>query len=204
MNFDQHEKDMRTLRKEGRIKSIAIALQSLALLVALGVILSLLGTERTILVPPDINKTFWVAKDKTSREYLEQMGAFVAWLQLDVTPSSIDWKRDVLLGYVPPEDYAAAKTQMDLEAERLRRNNAATFFQVQQLVANEQDQSVRLIGRMRSQINGMDVAEPDVRSFKTQFKYAGGRVQISLFKEVRNAQPGQTPVGAAGTNAGAR
>ena len=33
------------------------------------------------------------------------MGSFIAWLVLDVTPVSIDWKKDILLGYVEPEQH---------------------------------------------------------------------------------------------------
>jgi conjugal transfer pilus assembly protein TraE len=88
-------------------------------------------------VPPSINKTFWVTRDKASSEYLEQMGSFIAWLVLDVTPASIDWKKDILLGYVEPDQYGPLKTRQEVEAERLKRINAATVFAPQQLVPSE-------------------------------------------------------------------
>jgi type IV conjugative transfer system protein TraE len=106
-------------------------------ILALVVILNLLGTVRTVVVPPSINKTFWVTRDKASSEYLEQMGSFIAWLVLDVTPASIDWKKDILLGYVEPEQYGPLKTRQEVEAERLKRINAATVFAPQQLVPSE-------------------------------------------------------------------
>jgi hypothetical protein len=46
------------------------------------------------------------------------MGSFIAWLVLDVTPASIDWKKDILLGYVEPEQYGPLKTRQEVEAER--------------------------------------------------------------------------------------
>jgi type IV conjugative transfer system protein TraE len=113
---------------------------------ALVVILNLLGTVRTVVVPPSINKSFWVSRDKASGEYLEQMGAFIAWLVLDVTPASIDWKKDILLGYVEPDQHGELKTRQELEAARLKRINASTFFMPQQLVPSEDTQTVVVRG----------------------------------------------------------
>jgi conjugal transfer pilus assembly protein TraE len=197
MDFDRHQNDLRTQRKSNRTLGSIVVLLSLCLLLALGVIISILGSERTILVPPSIDKTFWVTRDKASGEYLEQMAGYVTWLMLDVSPSTVDWKREQLLKFVPPAQYQSMKTKMDLEADRLRRNNASTFFLIQQFTADEKDQSVLITGRLRRQINGSDVGEPETRSYLAQFAYTGGRVHIQTFKEVTNAQPGQVRVGAA-------
>jgi conjugal transfer pilus assembly protein TraE len=204
MNFDRHQEDMRTLRRDNRIKSLAILAQAGGLALSLFAILSIVGTERIVFVPPNITKSFWVTKDKVSKDYLEEMGAFVAWLQLDVSPKTVNWKRDVLLKWVSPEDYDGVKKHMDIEADRLVRNNAATFFEPQQLTADEKDQSVLITGRLRRQINGVDVGEPEIRTYISKFKYAGGRVHVNVFKEIVNAQPGQVQVGAASVDAAAR
>jgi len=201
MNFDRHQEDMRTLRKDNRIKSLAILALAGGLTLSLCVILTIVGTERIVFVPPSISKSFWVTKDQASKEYLEEMGAFVAWLQLDVSPKTIAWKRDVLLKWVSPGDYDSVKKHMDIESDRLVRNNASTFFEPQQLTADEKDQSVLITGRLRRQINGVDVGEPETRSYITKFKYAGGRVHVNVFKEIVHAQPGQVQVGAAAADA---
>ena len=49
----------------------------------------------------------------------------------------------MLLGYVEPDQHGELKTRQELEAERLKRINASTFFMPQQLVPSEEDQSVR-------------------------------------------------------------
>ena len=123
---------------------------------------------------------------------------------LDVSPSTVDWKRNVLLNWVLPDQHAAMKTKMDLEADRLRSNNASTSFLIQQLTADEKEQSVVITGRLRRQINGADIGEPETRAYLAQFRYTGGRVHIQTFKEIRNAQNGQVRVGAADSGAVAR
>lgn len=191
MDFAQHQNDLRAQRRSNRIVGAIVGVQSLTIVLCLVVIVSIVGSERTILVPPNINKTFWVTKEKASREYLEEMGSYIAWLVLDVTPSTIDWKKNLLLNWVSPDEHAAMKTKMDLEADRLRGNNATTSFLIQQLTADDTKQSVVITGRLRRQINGVDVSEPETRSYLAQFQYAGGRIHVQSFKEIAHAQPGQ-------------
>jgi conjugal transfer pilus assembly protein TraE len=201
MDFAQHQNDLRAQRRANRVLSAIVGALSLSVLLCLVVIVSIVGSDRTVIVPPNIDRTFWVTKEKASREYLEEMASYVAWLVLDVTPTTVDWKKNVLLNWVAPEQHAAMKTKMDIEAERLRSNNATTFFLVQQLAADEAKQSVVVTGRLRRQINGADVTDPETRSYLAQFQYVGGRVHIQSFKEIPYAQAGQqVRVGAADPN----
>jgi conjugal transfer pilus assembly protein TraE len=204
MDFERHQQDLRAQRKSNRMLGAIVALLSACQLLSLAVIVSIVGSERTVIVPPSIDKTFWVTRTQASREYLEQMAGYVAWLMLDVSPSTIDWKRNVLLNWVPPAEHAAMKTRMDLEAERLRSNNASTSFLIQQFTADEKEQTVLVTGRLRRQINGTDVGEPETRSYLARFQYAGGRMHIQTFKEVAHAQAGQVRLSAADAGAVAR
>lgn len=203
MNNDKHGNDIKEMRK--RIRGLGMTVAGLVFghLIALVIILSLLGTERTIVVPPSIDKTFWVTKDRVSKEYLEQMGAFVAWLILDVAPASIDWKKDILLNYVTPDQHGAMKTRQELEAERLKKMNASTFFLPQQLVPNEEAQSVTVVGRLRTQVNGQDTYA-DTKVYLVEFKHTGGRVHLKTFKEIPNGQQVTAQAAASVGDAGAR
>ena len=107
----------------------------------------------------------------------------IAWLILDVTPASIDWKKDVLLGYVEPEQYGPLKTRQEVEAERLKRINAATVFAPQQLVPSEAAQSVVIRGRLRTLVNGFETAN-ELKAYLIEFSYAGARMHLKAFKEV--------------------
>lgn len=183
MDFAKLSSDMKEMRKRNQSLSLALGGLILALLICLVIVLNLIGAERTVIVPPSIEKSFWVTKDRVSKTYLEQMGSFVAWLILDVTPASIDWKRDILLNYVAPDQYGAIKSRQELEAERLKRINASTFFLPQQLVANEDDQTLVIRGRLRTQVNGQDTAT-ETKAYLVEFQYTGGRIHLKTFKEI--------------------
>lgn len=183
MHYERLTQDLKQVRQANRGLSLWLGLLVAGHLLSLVVILGLIGRERIIVVPPSLEKSFWVSGNTVSREYLEQMGAFVAWLVLDVSPSSIRWKTETLLEYVEPDQYASLKTQQELEASRLRRLNASTSFLPQQLVANEQEQEVVIRGRLRTQVNAMETSNV-AKAYRVQFHYDGGRIQLRTFQEV--------------------
>jgi conjugal transfer pilus assembly protein TraE len=188
MDFERLNGDVKEMRRRNRGLGLAVGLLSAGQIVALLVILNLLGTVRTVVVPPSINKSFWVVRDKASSEYLEQMASFIAWLVLDVTPASIDWKKDMLLGYVEPDQYGALKTRQEVEAERLKRISASTVFAPQQIVPSEDAQSVVVRGRLRTLVNGFETAN-EPKAFLVEFSYSGARTHLKTFKEIPHANP---------------
>jgi len=183
MDFDRLSGDIKDMRRRNRGLGLAVGALAAGMLLALAIIINLLGTVRTVVVPPSLSKSFWVTNDRASSEYLEQMGSFVAWLILDVTPSTIDWKKDILLGYVDPAQYGPLKTRQEVEAERLKRINAATAFAPQQLVASEDTQSLVVRGRLRTLVNGYETAN-DLKAYRIEFGHAGARMHVIGFKEV--------------------
>ena len=183
MDFAKLNSDLKDMRQRNRALALAAGALIASLVVALVIIVKLIGMERTIIVPPSVEKTFWVTKDRVSREYLEQMASFIAWLVLDVTPDTIDWKKDILLNYVSPEQHGLMKARQEVEAERLKRINASTSFLPQQLVANDHDQTVAVRGRLRTQVNGQETTT-DTKAYLAEFQYAGGRMHLKAFKEI--------------------
>jgi conjugal transfer pilus assembly protein TraE len=56
----------------------------------------------------------------------------------------------------------------------------------QQLVPDEDTQSVMVRGRLRTLVNGLETSE-DLKAYQVEFSYRGGRVHLKTFKEVPNA-----------------
>ena len=182
MNPNQANKDLKVLLCTARQQRLAILGLVVCVGLALLIMFNMVGRERIVLTPPAIEKSFWVAKDKVSASYLEQMGGFVAYLTLDVSPSSIEWKKAMLLQYVAPDVYGALQTRQDLEADRLKRLNATTQFSVAQLIPDEDTLSVHLKGRLATFINGIRTSDVD-KEYVAGFDYAGSRIQLKLFEE---------------------
>ena len=186
MDNNLHQRDLRELRQSNRRKDLINGATVLALLLSLYVNVRTLGMERTVVVPPNIEKTFWVTAETGDKAYLNQMAAFVAWLILDVDPSTVDWKKDVLLDFMAPEDHGAMKTKLELAAHKLKAMNASTSFLPQQLVVDDKRLSVTLHGRLRRQVNGEETGK-ETKSYLAQFGFSGGRVHLQAFKEIQDA-----------------
>ena len=201
MNPNTLMQDLKLMRSTVRLQGAALALMGACLLSALVLMFNMVGRDRVIVTPPSIDKTFWVSKDRVSSSYLEQMGSFIAYLTLDVSPQSIDWKKTMLLQYVSPDVYGVLQTRLDLEADRLRRLNATTQFSVAQLVPNEEAMNVTLKGRLATFINGTRTSDID-KEYVAEFEFKGNRVQIRNFKEIGNGESA-TKVSAATASVGA-
>ena len=201
MNPNTLMQDLKLMRSTVRLQGAALALMGTCLLSSLVLMFNMVGRDRVIVTPPSIDKTFWVSKDRVSSSYLEQMGSFIAYLTLDVSPQSIDWKKTMLLQYVSPDVYGALQTRQDLEADRLRRLNATTQFSVAQLLPNEEAMNVTLKGRLATFINGARTSDID-KEYVAEFEFKGNRVQIRNFKEIGNGESA-TKVSAANAGVGA-
>lgn len=183
MDFERLNADRKELSRRNRGLGLAVGFLAIGQILSLIVLLNVLGSVRTVVVPPTLNKSFWVTDQKASGAYLEQMGSFIAWLVLDVTPGTIDWKKDILLTYVEPDQHGLLKARQEVEAERLKRINAATAFAPEQLVPSEEGQNVVIRGRLRTLINGFETAN-EPKAYLVEFGFAGARMHLKTFKEV--------------------
>lgn len=183
MNPNQAQRDLKVLTATVWQQRLAILGLVLCLGLALVIMFNMVGRERIVLTPPAIERSFWVAKDKVSASYLEQMGSFIAYLTLDVSPSSVEWKKTMLLQYVAPDVYGALQTRQDLEADRLKRLNATTQFSVAQLMPNEDTLTVQLKGRLATFINGTRTSDVE-KEYVVAFDYTGNRIQLKRFEEL--------------------
>ncbi|APA68809.1 type IV conjugative transfer system protein TraE [Janthinobacterium sp. 1_2014MBL_MicDiv] len=198
MKLETFQDDLGALRRRVFDQRLAIGILSVCLVLALTIIFRIAGPQRTTVVPPNITKTFWIEDDKASNEYLVQMASYVAYLILDVTPKSIDWKKDTLLGWCLPENAGSIKTRQDLEAARLKRLNASTYFQMQQLVPDEETQSVTMTGYLKTQVNGANTSD-NLKTYRADFIFRSGRVHLKDFKELKDGKSDTaTSVAAAG------
>lgn len=78
------------LEKENRLFYVVV-LGLLVVNLILGFLLYRASVDKTVIVlPPNVEKEFWVAGDKLSRAYLEQVGIFLADRILSVSPENVD------------------------------------------------------------------------------------------------------------------
>lgn len=162
----------------------------------------LAGSERIVIVPPAIHKTFWVETDRVSPEYLEQMGYFIMQLTLNVTPQSVDHQAKVLLHYAAPSTSGEMRTALSAAAERLKRDGAATVFSPQDLSVDERTLRVGVRGQLTTYISERRVAQV-AKGYAIEFQYTAGRIFLKAFRETNPNDPLETQPRPAAVAAGA-
>jgi len=110
---------------------LVVACGSLLLNILLGIgVISMVGREKIVLVPPKIAETFWVSNNKVSAEYLSEMSSFIATIRFNIVPNFSESQRDTLLRYVSPEYYESLKIELINEAEHMVKEHISTAFYV--------------------------------------------------------------------------
>lgn len=128
--------------------------------------------ERTILVPPHINKTLWVEGGTISKEYLEEMGMYISKLLLDLTPTSFTYNHDTLLKYATPEAYGALKKQFIDDGEEYTKLQLSTHFKPSEVLADQKKLHVQVKGTLTSYVAGKEI-ESSLETVSLQFSLRG-------------------------------
>jgi conjugal transfer pilus assembly protein TraE len=142
----------------------------------------LIGTEKTVLVPPEIKRSFWVSDNAVSKEYLEEMAYWYAGLALNITPIASDYQKTLFLTYAAPSEYGRLQAEMGARAAFLRKNNTATQFAVRSITADEKNRRVALSGYLSTWTSDKKAGERSA-VFMIGFKQMNGKLYVSDFKE---------------------
>jgi conjugal transfer pilus assembly protein TraE len=188
MRLDWLRADQASARRASLLLAILLAVSMLATLLLAAHTLRQAGRERVVVVPPAIHKTFWVEAERASPEYLEQMGYFLAQLTLNVTPQSVEHQSRLLLQYAAPASWGNLRTAMAANAERIKRDGAATVFSPQDLQVDERTQRVGLRGLLTTFISDRRVSEVS-KGYAIELQYAGGRILLKTFRETNPNDP---------------
>ncbi len=200
MKFSKFTAERDNQRTEILFMRIAVGGLVLALLANAAASFSVAGSERTILVPPEIHQSFWVSGQKVSPEYLQEMAYWYAGLALNVTPNVADYQKNLFLKYAAPSEFGRLQAEFGARTEFMRKNNAATQFSTQSVMLDETNMKVALSGVLLTWVGDKKASEKQT-TYVVGFRYLNGRLHVSEFKETSD----QDPFGASnGTGNGTR
>lgn len=158
-------------------------------------------TEKIVIVPPTIERPFWVRGSELSPEYLEEMSRYLSTLVLNVTPKSIDANIDIFLRYVAPEAHGDLRTRMAVQAERLKRDDVTTAFYPVGYQTRASTRQVVITGDFVTMVGNKQVSSVR-RSWRFDYAFTGGRLWVSEFREVDSEHPFEEAASAAGAAVG--
>lgn len=134
--------------------------------------------ERVVVVPPVLEKEFWVDAQSISATYLEQMGLFLSQLLLNKSSQSAAAQRSTLLRHTDPLFVGVLKQRLIEEEEILSKQNAAYVFYPVDMKVNLSDMSLILQGDRLLFVAGKQVSS--IREeYKLYFSYTGARLLLT-------------------------
>jgi len=194
MLFKKYLSERDNANQEIRFMRLLVAGLTVVVLIEAGAMLRLAGAEKTVLVPPEINRSFWVSGNAVSKEYLEEMAYWYAGLALNITPAVSDYQNNLFLKYATPSEYGRLQAEMGARAEFLKKNNTATQFSVRNVTTNEKDLKVALSGTLVTWTSDKKAGERNA-TYLVGFKFMNGRLYVSDFKETSDQNPFGNPAG---------
>lgn len=164
----------------------------LVALVCAGAMVKLIGSERVVVTPPEIKRSFWVSGDSVSEEYLLEMAYWYAGLALNITPGASTYHKDLFLKYAAPSEYGRLEAEMGARAEWLKKNNASTQFAVRTYTPDKDNLRVAMTGTLYTWTSDKKAGERNT-TYMVGFQYLNGRLYVSDFKETSDQNPFGTP-----------
>ena len=135
-------------------------------------------SERVIVVPPVIEKEFWIEGANVSPAYLEQMGCFIGDLLLTRSPLSADLQLSVLMHHTAPSFASILSSKLVEELNKLKKDNASYVFFRTKVVVDPYKQSILLEGIRQLLMGGKVISEAQ-ESYRLRFTNFGGRLLLS-------------------------
>ncbi len=114
-------------------------------------------SQKIILVPPHITKSFWIKGDEVSKEYLEEIGVYMAKLLLDLSPANLNHNHQVLLRYATPEAYGQLEKQFLEEKSQYESLQLTTHFKPSSVMAKPDTLEVEVKGTLTSYVAAKEV-----------------------------------------------
>ncbi|MCP5152439.1 MAG: type IV conjugative transfer system protein TraE [Chromatiales bacterium] len=139
--------------------------------------------EKTILVPPVLERAVWVHGDTLSPEYLEQMALYFAGLALTYHPDNVAHQVRLFLRHADPRAHGALSARLEADVARVRESHLASVFYPQSVRTRGHD--AVLTGELRLLV-GQQSVESRRASFRLGFAYRDGRLHIAHFEEIEN------------------
>ena len=139
---------------------------------------------QTTLTPPEIRRSMTVSNIAFSKEYLEEMAPYTAYLLLNVTPKTVDYQNSQLLKIVAPDYKDALEKELSLNALWVKKNNVSTTFSATEATADTSDNTVSIRGVFEVKRNNTVVEQKD-RELLISFKNNYGTLQLLSIKEVQ-------------------
>lgn len=154
----------------------------LSLLIALFMLM--MKQDRVVVVPPFVEKEFWVDAKNVSPTYLEQYGLFLSQLILEKSPQSAAKQREMVLRHTDPSFAGSLRKRLVEEEEILKKQNTSYVFYPVDVRVDIKKMEVLLVGDRVVYVSHNPVAT-EREEYMMGFSFSGSRLLLTSLVKAR-------------------
>lgn len=136
--------------------------------------------NKTIVIPTNLTKEISVSDYSVSRSYIEEMSNFFLSFLLDLTPSNINYKSDIILRHISADFYQEMKGYFTKEIAKYKEYALLTTFNLSELEIDEKALKVRAKGQLITYFGKTGFKQEPV-IYQIKYIYKGSKLLISKF-----------------------
>jgi len=142
------------LDKENRVLKLGFLVLLIVFTVQSYLVIKLYDKKTIVVLPPRIEKEFWIAGDTLSKSYLEQVAYFIADRLFNVSPENVKSSIDMILPFLTtePENLKKIREQLIAYAREIIVNDIyQSFYAMKFLIAKDRNKRtfMRIEGILR-------------------------------------------------------
>lgn len=162
-----------------RLLLIVIIFMAIAILSLSFGMYKVISTSKTVIIPPKVDKEFWVSDTTLSAAYYEQVGFYIADRILSVSPSTAEGSYDALLPFFSSnsKDLYAIKKMLKEQSEFIKKENVYQVFYPINVVPKAKERLLSVNGSLRKFIGTMYIHDIETR-LDIKFDIANGKFII--------------------------
>jgi conjugal transfer pilus assembly protein TraE len=140
----------------------------------------LVKDTRTVIVPAGFTNEVAVSSSGVSNSYLEEMTSFFLSYLLDLSPSNINYRSQVILRHVMPEYYQTMNNYFKDEIKKHNDYSLSTNFTIDEFDLDEKELTAIAKGVLVSNF-GKNGIQQEPKNYLIKYRYKAGKLLIEKF-----------------------
>ena len=188
MNKTVYDSRLQNANRIVRTAMLVCGFLAIGNVVLTGVVWKTLGTQREVLLFPDMKGPIsFDGGGRYNEEYLSQMATWFAQLTLTYHPSSYDYQIRELLKYADPAAYGTLSSQLLADKETLERRKYSSVFYPDGVEV--QNGVVGIRGRLQTYVGSRQIDDRPA-GWRVRFsRLSTGRIAVRELKETDYDNP---------------
>jgi conjugal transfer pilus assembly protein TraE len=172
------------LKAENKIMTIAIVALAITILVLTIALISAYKSQKVIVLPPKVDKEFWVSGNTFSSEYLEQVAFYLSDRLLTISPTTVKASFDSVIGFVEASSVRKLRESLDEQANTIIREKVYQVFYPAQFAVDTSKRIITVRGQLKRFSGNVYQYEAE-SAIQFSFYVREGRLYITSIEIIR-------------------